>query len=247
MSIGKRDWPNPGYENTGAGPLSLTCGQWLLAEGKHAVAIGQLNSAGGNSAFVGGADNQVDGYASMGFGIGLRVPVDNQVAMGSYNVIDPAYDPNNPDFGYYAFLIGVGVDENHRANGLTVDWGGNVEAGGALIANTPAYDFSEYIMRNPSISNGAAFGFYDTASRTVRINFRCSNTDSAGPIATGTTLFTVPDEFKPVGRNRYGSVMEMNSNNVAGVGRCSINTSGEIKQGASSSARYVIGIIEYVL
>lgn len=126
VSIGKRDWPDPTYSGTGPGPLSFTCGQWVLAEGRAAVAFGQLNSVGGNSAFTSGADNQVDGYASMAFGLGLRVPVDNQVAVGSYNALDPAYDPQNPEggFGQYAFVVGTGADENHRHNGFYIDWGG---------------------------------------------------------------------------------------------------------------------------
>ena len=128
MSIGKRDWPNPDYVSPGPGALSFTCGQWLLAEGRNAVVFGQLSSAGGNNAFTSGADNQVDGYASMAFGLGLRVPVANQVAVGSYNEIDPRYDPQDPNasdnFGAYAFVVGIGENEASRHNGFWVDWGG---------------------------------------------------------------------------------------------------------------------------
>ena len=98
--------------------------------------------------------------------------------------------------------------------------------------------------RSSSISTGAAYGLYDKFTDTMRINFRASNNSN---ISTSAVLFKIDDAFRGYrpSEAKSGSCMEMNSSSVAGIGPCTINSNGEIKQGASNAARYIIGVIEY--
>ena len=129
VSVGMRDWPNPDYTNN-PGPLSFTMGQWVIAEGARAAAFGQLSSANAPDAFTTGADNQIWGFASAAHGIGLRVPVAGQTVVGTYNATDPGWsggdDPG--EYGWYAFMVGIGDDDNWRATGFGVTWSGEAYA-----------------------------------------------------------------------------------------------------------------------
>ena len=129
VSIGLRDWPNPGYDGS-PGPLSFTVGQWTVADGARAAAFGQLSQANGPDSFTTGANNEVDGFASAAHGIGLRVPVAGQTVVGTYNAPDPGWsggdDPG--EYGWYAFMVGIGDDDNWRATGFGVTWSGEAYA-----------------------------------------------------------------------------------------------------------------------
>lgn len=129
VSIGMRDWPNPDYTDA-PGPLSFTMGQWVVAEGARAAAFGQLSSANGPDAFTTGADNQVSGFASAAHGIGLRIPVAGQTVVGTYNATDPGWsggsDPG--EYGSFAFLVGIGDDDDARSSGFGVTWDGEAWA-----------------------------------------------------------------------------------------------------------------------
>ena len=98
--------------------------------------------------------------------------------------------------------------------------------------------------RSSSISGGALNGVYDKASGTVRINLFWANPSTN--IGTSATLFTVPAAYRP-SATKTGSGITRTSDNIPLASTYSITSSGVVTQGATSSGRGGLAVIEYTL
>lgn len=96
-----------------------TSNAYSHAEGYFTTASGSASHAEGDHTIASGSDSHAAGY-------GTIAASEAQTALGKYNVKD-ANDT-------YAVIIGNGTG-TARSNALTVDWDGNVEAAGGLIAD----------------------------------------------------------------------------------------------------------------
>lgn len=142
------------------GPMSFAegdnitaSGLYSHAEGSFTIAHGESSHAEGDSTNAGGKNSHAEGYHSMANG--LRSHAQNfetiasglnQTALGRYNIED------NDDT--YSVIIGNGTNDNNRSNALTVDWQGNVWAGGTVTAEdmTDA-EITNFIDRIPGGSS----------------------------------------------------------------------------------------------
>lgn len=139
---------------------------------------------------------------------------------------------------YYVNIDGVAID--------------SVEAQFTVISSlayssdlftTPIETFTGTVASGLS---GELHGTYDRFTKTVRINFYASKSSNIG---TSDTLITIPSSYRP-SDTKYGSAMietYVSSANKTSAYRVTLNSSGQIKQGLSSYARSVFGVIEYTL
>lgn len=103
------------------------------------------------------------------------------------------------------------------------------------------------LTRASTISGGYGYGRYDGAINVVRINLDFNNGNTA--IATSKTLFTIPEEYRP-SSTKYGNGIVWTggaSSPLATGARFSVNTAGEVKQGASNNTTRGFAYIEYLL
>ena len=132
MTFGTRD------EDMPVGASSVTEGFFNTASGMRSHAGGDTSTASGNCSFAHGAVAKATGFGSHAEGIKTEASGDyshaqndgtiaqgrSQTAIGKYNVADSTS----------ALIIGNGADGGNRSNALTVDWSGNVEAAGDVMA-----------------------------------------------------------------------------------------------------------------
>lgn len=140
-----------GQTTTASGNFSHTEGQGTTASGGYSHAEGRQTTASGSSAHAEGyntvasnayahaegRDTIASGKASHAAGLDTIAAGHNQTVVGQYNIADK----EGPD-GEYAFIVGTGTDEEHRANGFGVKWDGTVEKGGKPLAT------EEYVAAN---------------------------------------------------------------------------------------------------
>ena len=87
------------------------------------------------------------------------------------------------------------------------------------------------------MKDGTFIGTYDPESGVVHIEFCCrKDTD----IGTGTTLFTIPERYRPAANKNIPSAIFL-SNGGTMAYRSTVSTSGAVTQGGSNSARGVFG------
>lgn len=98
----------------------------------NALAFGHSNDASGASSIAIGTSCASPGEFSVAMGFGLVSAGQNQTVFGRYNIPDPD--------GFYSLIIGGGETPYDLANMLTLDWDGNMQIAGNLIAAYPTYD-----------------------------------------------------------------------------------------------------------
>ena len=103
------------------------------ASGAYSHAEGRQTTASGSVSHAEGIDTVASGIRSHASGYGTIAKGENQMAIGKYNI----QDDNNK----YAFIIGNGTN-SVRANVFTIDWDGNAEANGKVLAT------QEYVENN---------------------------------------------------------------------------------------------------
>ena len=75
-----------------------------------------------------GNDSHSEGYQTIAAG-------QAQHTQGRFNIIDPKYNvSNNGEYGQYAHIVGNGTSHTARSNAHTLDWAGNAEFAGDVIA-----------------------------------------------------------------------------------------------------------------
>lgn len=96
--------------------------------------------------------------------------------------------------------------------------------------------------RNTSnTTSGAAKGMYDARSGLVRISI---NFNHSSDISTGTELFTVPTTYRPTANVQGNGFFQTAGGMTAGS--ITVNSSGQISQGASNACRSGFGYVEYI-
>ena len=100
--------------------------------------------------------------------------------------------------------------------------------------------------RGSGLTSGDCRGIYDKWTNTVRINFYGLKSSNG---AANETLFTIPAEYSPSDNPGGGAVIGVMSGSTVqtSCGWAFINSSGQIKQGATNSLRAICGFIEYKL
>ena len=104
---------------------SSPIGDYELGSAAHAEGIGTF--AKGTAAHAEGYKTQAIGNAAHAEGKGNLASGDYQHVQGKYNVEDTA--------NKYAHIVGNGEDANNRSNAHTIDWEGNAEYQGDVLAN----------------------------------------------------------------------------------------------------------------
>lgn len=166
-----------GYgDNTASGVASFSFGYETYATNNYAVAMGNSVTASGESSHAEGSSTVASGDNSHAGGYATIAQRASQTVIGEFNEADTgsqAYDK-----GDYAFIIGNGTGNNARSNALTVDWSGNLEAAGNVIAkgkikvsngtsgNLAGFDTNGYIIDSGSkASDFAASSHMHTKSQ----------------------------------------------------------------------------------
>jgi len=112
---------------------------------------------------------EIEATKPLSFGINQgTIPSSYGFAMGKYN----KRDTNNT----YAFIIGNGTADNARSNALTVDWNGNITAGGTISAANNAFTVNSSGNVNTS-GNVTATGTINAANGAFTV-------DSSGNVST---------------------------------------------------------------
>lgn len=105
---------------------TIASGAYSHSEGRQTTASGSVSHAEGTETLASGIRSHASGYGTIAKG-------ENQTAIGKYNI----QDDNNK----YAFIVGNGTN-SVRANAFTIDWNGNAEANGKILAT------QEYVGNN---------------------------------------------------------------------------------------------------
>lgn len=115
-----------GRDTYARGNCSHAEGMECQANGGSAHAEGYKNIAGGDCAHVEGNTNQANGSSSHAEGIG-------NYANGAYQHVQGKYS-QAADENEYAHIVGNGTSNTARSNAHTLDWNGNAEYQGDVIA-----------------------------------------------------------------------------------------------------------------
>ena len=109
-----------GYNSTAMGLYTVASGQYSTAMGLYAKAVGHYS-------FAAGYGPDANGINSAAFGFATQADAFRSTAIGAYNIGGGSPDtwvPSDP-----IFEVGIGVDNDNRANALTVCKNGKVEVG----------------------------------------------------------------------------------------------------------------------
>lgn len=116
-----------GRENTAIGDFSHAEGQSNIAYGQSSHAEGVSNKVEGDFSHAEGENNVVTGPASHVEGFWNIANGSNQHVQGKYNLADNEEK--------YAHIVGNGAGDTNRSNAHTLDWNGNAEYAGDVVAN----------------------------------------------------------------------------------------------------------------
>ena len=97
--------------------------------------------------------------------------------------------------------------------------------------------------RGSQLTSGACYGYYHPDNNSVSLY---ASFVSDSNIATTSTLYTIPSQYRPAG-TVYGVCMMMDTSGGCSVGDFTLNANGELKQSASNSRRLGIGVMEYTI
>lgn len=107
----------------GGDPYHL--GIYSVSEGAGTLSSGEYSHAEGGGTTASGDYSHTQNMATI-------ASARSQTVIGEYNVLDTTGTTTTR--GDYVFIIGNGTAENARSNALTVDWNGNVVAGGTQLS-----------------------------------------------------------------------------------------------------------------
>ena len=127
MTTAGREAFASGRYSQATGRGSLATGNTTTASGQYSVAEGQNTTASSTYAHAGGLGSVAKAsaaYAEGGYTIAASA---YQHAQGKYNVEDSA--------NKYAHIVGNGTSASARRNAHTLDWNGNAEFAGDIVAN----------------------------------------------------------------------------------------------------------------
>lgn len=122
-----------GTEDSADGANNIACGGYSHASGTYTKASGAGSStegfrtkANGNFSRAIGNFTEANGNQSFTGGIGTVANGNSTTAIGRFNVSDTVDSDGEGD---YAFIVGNGVDSDHKSNAFAVKWDGTIESG----------------------------------------------------------------------------------------------------------------------
>ena len=131
------------YRYNGAAWVLLTQNNTLinLTDGSANASLRGSNTKVENSSYIMGQnavalgnDTQSSGSNSLSSGLGTIAQRRSQVVFGEYNTLDT---PNTTvDKGNYILILGNGTSDSNRSNATTIDWEGNINTQGSIIAGS---------------------------------------------------------------------------------------------------------------
>ena len=176
-------------------------GDYSHAEGNLSKAIGNCSHAEGHTSKAIGNYSHAEGYGTTADGdeahaqnLGTIAAKLSQTSLGSFNVEDTSQTTTHPSgvtsYGQYAVIVGNGTDNNSRSNALTVDWSGNVEASGGIMAVSMAGMIQMFAGSTAPtgwlLCNGSAVSRTDYAALFAVIG-------TTYGVGDGSTTFNLPD------------------------------------------------------
>ncbi len=145
---------------------------------------------------------------------------------------------------FSSLIVTQAVIDAFDALGVTLT-GGAIDAIKALAELLGQRPIKFSLTRDSSISNGAGTGVYDPITKTVRLSFYWQ---ASSAIATSQTIFIVPADYRPSDDTNRGAGIMGTTTQITTAGAVNVNSSGEVKQIATSSASARgMGYIEYII
>lgn len=140
----------------------------------------------GKDSFAVGANCVASGDLSFAAGQSAVASGNRQMAIGRYNVADATS----------AFIIGNGFNDNARSNALTVDWSGDITAGGEVIDGngnklSDPCDLTTATGTLPIASGGTGATTAQGARKNLHIGAATATKTSATSTATTNTKITL--------------------------------------------------------
>jgi hypothetical protein len=142
-----------GYKTKASGDQSLAIGNLSKVSGNHSVAIGYQSIASSDQTFAVGNQDTASGRQSVAMGLNNKASGNSTVALGynskapSYGetvvgVFNSLYTPISTslfDSTDRLFVVGNGVDEDHRNDAVVVLKNGNTKVMGTITAGAVTY------------------------------------------------------------------------------------------------------------
>lgn len=131
-----------GNDCTASGKSSIALGKRCKAQGTGSTALGystssdEIISSGTNSVAI-GTGTKATSTNSIAFGYNVNSGVENQTALGKYNIAQTSADETK-----YGLIFGNGTADA-RTNAFTLDWTGNATFAGTVTSASGA-DYAEY-------------------------------------------------------------------------------------------------------
>lgn len=115
----------------------------------------------------------------------------------------------------------------------------------ALLAHQMEQPVHFQATRGSAIASGYCYGIYLPAFNLVALSWSGANSSN---VSASAVLYQVPSTYIPKEASRGTCMYSTNSNGyLATAGYCSINSSGEVKQGNTNNFRAGYGTIFYAL
>lgn len=126
---------NFGTGNISSGANSLTIGDNNINNNSISSLVAGSNNkvSDGGYILVSGVENEVAGDMSSANGNGIKVQSKNQHVEGKFNILDESGSAHQE--GEYVHIVGNGTSNIDRSNAHTLDWDGNAEYAGDVIAH----------------------------------------------------------------------------------------------------------------
>ncbi len=133
--------------STASGMYSFAAGDRAEAWGSSSVAVGTKCLATGSNAVAVGFESVARGTGCVALGFCAEAGAGSygQTVVGKYNVVDTQ--------NRYAFIVGNGVDENSRSNGLTLDWNGSLVCGSITTTDPNSLSKTVFLDHQPTMSD----------------------------------------------------------------------------------------------
>lgn len=156
-----------GAQNEVTGPTSVAMGTGSNASGTNSVAIGSHatasatnsvvlggsnNTSSGINAFSGGSSAVASGDNAIAFGLGVTASSFAEIVLGKYNAITTGTGSSAVSADPL-FQIGNGLDDEDRANALTILKNGNIGVANEAIAPTERLDVGSGNVRIRDIND----------------------------------------------------------------------------------------------
>lgn len=145
------------------------------AEGNNSVASGAYSHAEGSN-------TEASATASHAGGAGTIAQGPYQTVVGVYNTAEG--DGSSSGSNHLLFIVGNGTDDNNRSNALTVDWNGNLVAGGHV---SDGY--------GNVLGQGGGGGLTIDDIYPVGSIYMSVNSTNPGTLFAGTTWVQIEDTF----------------------------------------------------